>query len=304
MRVSDSMITDNLVYRLQIASERLFASQEQAASGLRFTRPSQDPAGTVQAAALRSSITQIDRYLENADVADSRLRLTEVAVSQISDALREARNLALAGMNDGLDDTSRVALAEQIAQIADQIISAGNCHDGHRYLLAGTQVFTAPLVRNPTPPPPVLYQGDQADLPLQVGPGISVVANLHAAEVLNMNGAADPALEDVFTTLADLETAVRGNDHDSMQACLQSLDSHFARVTSLRGEIGARMQRIAFDRRRLDEVKLSARTLLGEIEGADLAEVVTQLHQQQIAYEAAAAAAALLGRAGLLQYLR
>jgi flagellar hook-associated protein 3 FlgL len=303
MRVSDSMITARMVYRLQIASERLFRAQEQAASGLRFTLPSQDPSGAVRAAALRSQISELDRWLQNADLADARLRLTDVAISQVSDLLLEARGAALSGMNDTLDDTARVALAEQVAQIAEQIIGAGNYHDGSRYLMSGYQTATPPLVDNPSPPPPVLYQGDQGEASLQVGLGMTVVANITADDLLNLNGAADPALSDVFTTLQDLEQALRAADKEAMETALTELDSHLARTNATRAEVGARLQRVEFDRMRLEEAHIVARTLLSETEGADMAEVITDLQQQQIAYEAAAAAAALLGRAGLLQYL-
>ena len=304
MRVSDSMITASMVYRINRASERLFRVQEQAASGLRFTTPSQDPAGAVRAAGLRSSVSEIERYLANADIADARLRLSEVAVGQIADALREARTLALAGMNDGLDNTARIALAAQVSQLSQVILQAGNAHDGSRYLFAGQKLLAPPLQPNPTPPPPILFQGDQGPIPLQVGRGITVVSNLDGAELLNLAGAADPALDDVFTTLGKLQAAIQQRDQTAIEDGIVALDAHFSRVSALRGEIGARMQRLDFDRDRLTETRMAAQTLLSETEGADLAEVIAKLQQEQVAYQAAVAASALLTRASLLDYLR
>src|SRR5574340_779224 len=114
MRVSDSMQTHNSVYHLNQAAARLFRVQEQASTGLRFTLPSQDPSGTVREANLRSSLSELDRYLANADLAEARLKLTETSVAHIGDSLREARSLALAGGNDGLDETARKSMAEQV----------------------------------------------------------------------------------------------------------------------------------------------------------------------------------------------
>jgi len=304
MRVSDRMITSNMVYRINRASERLFRVQEQAASGLRFSLPSQDPAGAVRAASLRSSAAEVERYIRNTDIADSRLRLTEVSVAQIGDALRQARTVALSGINDGLDQTARMALAEEIGQISQEILLAGNAHDGTRYLFAGQKLLAPPLVTNAAPPPPISYQGDQGDLALQTGRRMTVVSNVNAAELLNLNGAADPALEDVFTTLGDLEGALRVGDHAAIDAAIRSLDAHFARVTGIRGEIGARLQRVQFDRSRLEETASMCTVLLGETEGADLTQVIADLKQEEVAYQAAAAAAALLGRASLLDYIR
>jgi len=53
MRISDVMIAGSLVAHMQRASSRLFRLQEQVSSGLAFRRPSENPPGAVQAAALR-----------------------------------------------------------------------------------------------------------------------------------------------------------------------------------------------------------------------------------------------------------
>jgi len=304
MRVSDGMITANMVYRIQQSSERLFLVQEQAASGLRFTRPSQDPAGAVRAAALRSNLSELEQYLQNANTADARLRLTEVAVAEMSDVLAEVRTIALGAINDSLDEAARAAMAAQVAELGQVMMRAGNYEDGSRYLLAGSKLLTPPLVNNPTPPPPVLYQGDQTPLPLKVGRGIFVVSNLDDAALLNLNGAADPAANDVFTDLENLQAAILANDHDTLEGMVTAIDEHFWRVNSLRGEIGARLERLDFDQRRLEEAKFSSLTVLTETEGADLAEVIARLEERQVAYQAAVAACSLLARAGLLDYLR
>ncbi len=304
MRISDMMATKATVHRINEASARLFRVQEQVSTGLRFTSPSQDPTGAVRAASLRASISEIERYLENTDIADARLRLTETSVAHIGDALREARSIALSGMNDGLDDTARKSLAEQVNQISQEILRSGNAHDGARYLFAGYKLLAPPLVTNLAAPPPVLYQGDRGENTLQTGRGMGVASNVDAAELLNLGGAADPASEDAFTTLSNLSAALATGDHAAIDQAMRSLDAHFTRVTAIRGEIGARLQRVTFDRSRLEETRDMCKTLLSETEGADLAEVISQLKQEEVAYQAAAAASVMLSRASLLDYIR
>ncbi len=304
LRISDRMMSANLIFRLTQTSERLFRAQERVASGLAFTRPSQNPAGALRAAALRSNIAEMDRFLKNCDLAASWLRQTEVAVADVAEALREAKVRAVSGVNDALDDSARLALAEEIAQISETLVRAGNYHDGDRYLLAGYKLLQPPLQENPTSPPPMLYQGDGGQIEMHVGRDVTVAVNLTADVVFNLNGAAAPGLDDVFTTLQNLETALRANDHEGMESAQAALEAHLARVSALRGEIGARLQRVDFDRRRLTETRDAARSLLGETEGADMAEAVVELEQQRLAYQAAAAACGALARASLMQYLR
>ncbi len=304
LRVSDRMMSANLIYRLTKTSEQLFRAQERVASGLRFTRPSQDPAGALRASALRSHLSELNRYLKNCDLASSWLKQTEVAVADVAKALREAKTTAVSGMNDALDDEARGALADKIAQLTQTLMRAGNYHDGDRYLLAGYQLLQPPLQENPSAPPPVVYQGDGGQVEMRVGRDLTVTVNLTADVVFNLGGAAAPDLEDVFSTLERLESALRADDHEEMTAAQAALEKHLARVNALRGEIGARLQRVDFDRGRLTETRDAAKVLLGETEGADMAEAVVELEQQRTAYQATAAACASLMRASLVQYLR
>jgi flagellar hook-associated protein 3 FlgL len=304
MRVSDSLITRQVIYRLNQTSSRLFRTQEQAASGLRFTKPSQDPVGAVQAATLRSSVREMEQYLQNIDIASNRLKLTEVAVGQIADSLSQARTVAVSGTNDSLSDADRSALAAQVDQCIDDIARAANYHDGSRYLLSGQKVLTPPITTVLGTTVTYTYAGDTADIELQVGRQSTVTCNLNADEVLNMNGAADATLDDVFTSLQSLKTAIENNDVPGIQTGLEDVSSHLTRVTMLRGEIGARLQRVESCKVRVEEAKSTAETSLGETEGADLAQTIVDLEANQTAYEAAAAAANMVQRASLLDYLR
>jgi flagellar hook-associated protein 3 FlgL len=304
MRVSDGLITRNVIYRLNQTSNRLFRTQEQAASGLRFTRPSQDPVGAVQAAALRSSSREMKQYLKNIDTASNRLKLTELAVGQVADSLSQARTLAVGGTNDALSETDRSALAAQVQQCIEDIARAANYHDGSRYVLAGQKVLTPPISVVSGMTVTYSYDGDTADINLPVGRQSAVTCNLNAAEVLNMGGVADPALDDVFTTLQSLKTAIEANDVPGIQAGLEDVSSHLTRSTMLRGEIGARLQRVEACRVRVEQAQSTADTNRGELEGADLAQTLVDLQADQTAYQAAAAAAQLISRASLLDYLR
>lgn len=302
LRISDPMIASGIVARLGQASERLFRLQEQVASGLAFRTPSQDPSGAVRASALRSSIAEVTRYLSNADDAAGWLSLTEGCLASISRGLQEARSAALA-RTDAMPE-GNLALADQVHQIAIQIVRDANSTSEGRYLFAGHKVLTPPLAENPLGVPPYLYQGDRGATTIQLGRGITIKANLDAAEVLNLDGAADPAMDDVLETLRKLEVALRANDHDGTAACLEALERHAGRIVSLRAELGARMQHIELAKTRLEDAGLTLQGLLSQVQDADLTKVVIELRSQEIGYQAAAAAASSLHRASLLDYLR
>lgn len=302
MRISDPAIATSIATRLAAASERLFARQEQVASGRAFSSPSQNPGGATRASALRSSIAEIARYRKNADDATSLLRLTESCLASIYYRLQEARSAGLA--RSDISQDGNLALADQVHQIATQVVRDANFASEGRYLFAGHKVLTPPLMENPLGVPPYLYQGDQGESRFQLGRGITIKGNLDAAEVLNLNGAADPSLEDALETLRRLEAALRVNDHEQVTAAIAALEKHSSRVVSLRAQLGARMQHLDLAKAQLDNTKLTLQGSLSEVEDIDLTQAVIDLRSQEIAYQAAAAAAAALHRASLLDYLR
>ena len=300
MRISDPMITASLVARLSKASERLFRLQEQVASGLAFNTPSQNPAGAVRAATLRSGIAELSRYRQNCDEATARLSLTEVALASISESLRQAHQAGLAMTL--FDEAGNNALADQVHQISVSIADEANFVSEGRYLFGGYETLTPPLVENPAGIPPYLYQGDRGDISFQLSRAVTVVVNLDAAEMLNLDGAAEPARDDALETLRQLEVALRAEDQGAVETCLSALEWHLDHVVALRGQTGALMQHVELAKGRLDEATYTLRELLSDVQDVDITRAVLDLRSQEITYEAAAAAASMLHRASLLDY--
>jgi len=300
VRISDSMIASSLVAQMQRASARLFRFQEQVASGLAFTRPSENPPGAVQAAALRGSIAELTRYRANCDEAGTALALTEGVLAGIYGSLRVARDAALA-MNAN-SDAGNEALADEVHALSERIVAEANFASGGRYLLGGHEVLTPPVVENAAGPPPYLYQGDRGDMVVRLNRTVTVVKNVDAAEALNLDGAADPARDDTLELLREVEAALRAGDEEALEAGLEEMDWHLDRVVSLRAQVGTRMEQVELGRGRLEEGILTFRNLLSGVQDVDISEAVIGLRSQEITYQAAAAAAASIHRASLLDY--
>lgn len=300
MRISDSMIAASLVAQMQRASARLFRLQEQVASGLAFTRPSENPPGAVEAARLRGSVAELTRYRANCDEAGAALALTEGVLADIYASLRAARDAALA--MDPSSEAGNEALADEVHAISERIASEANFASGGRYLLSGHEVLTPPVVENAAGPPPYVYQGDRGDMTVRLGRTVTVVTNVDAAEALNFDGAVDAGRDDALEALQELEAALRAGDEEALAAGLEELDWHCERVVSLRAQVGTRMEQVELARGRLEEGILTFRDLLSEVQDVDISEAVIGLRSQELTYEAAAAAAASIHRASLLDY--
>jgi len=300
VRISDSMIAASIVAQIGRASTRLFQLQHQVASGLAFTRPSENPSGALRAAALRANISELTRYQANCDQAATPLRLIEVVLGDIGNALSQAREAALA--MSPFDSAGNQALAGQVNQIARRIVGDANADSEGRYLFSGNEVLTPPVVENPLGIPPYIYQGDDGQSIVQLSRTIKLVTNVSAADVLNLGGATDPARDDALETLRKVEAALRAGDAEQIQDGLQDIQWHMDRALALRAETGTRMQQVELAKGRLNDGVPALRSLLSGVQDVDLAQAMIGLRSQEISYQAAAAAATSLHRASLLDY--
>ncbi len=295
------MIAASLVAQMSKASTRLFSLQQQVASGFAFARPSENPGGALRAAALRGNISELSRYRANCDQATTPLRLSEVALGGIGNALSEARQAAL-GMSPS-EPSGNQALADQVHAIAMRIVAAANEQSEGRYLFGGAEVLMQPVIVNAAGPPPYQYQGDDGDTVIQLSRSVKLTTNVNAAEALNLGGAVDPTRDDALESLRKLEVALRVGDPQGVADGLRDVQWHMDRVLSVRAQTGTRMQEVELAKGRLDEGLLALQNLLSGVQDVDLAEALIGLRSQEISYQAAAAAATTLHRASLLEYL-
>ena len=125
-RITDTMISRTVLNDLNDVSLRLSQTQERLSSGKQITRPSDDPYGTSRALTLRTDISGTQQYQRNIGEADGWLNVTDSALSNISDALQRARELAIQGATDSAGQSARDAAASEIDQLIDSIKQDAN----------------------------------------------------------------------------------------------------------------------------------------------------------------------------------
>jgi len=299
MRISTAMMAHSVQTYLGRATENMFKIQEQAASGLRINRPSDDPTGAQYAANLRSAQAEVVQYQKNVDEGMHFLKATDSTLAGIVNMVRSARDIAIAGAGNGAASEMRSALASNVDQILNSVVRAANSDEAGRFIFGGFKTVTPPFAADPGNTPPVIYSGDSGIMMFQIGRASNVAVNLPGDQVFNMNGEANPAMPDLFSTLNDLKTALLAGDDAGINAAIAQLDDHLSRLISMRGEIGSRQQSMELAANQLASVEFSLKESLSKTEDADLVKVMMDLQQQQNTYQATVNVAAMLSRPGL-----
>jgi flagellar hook-associated protein 3 FlgL len=103
----------------------------------KIQRPSEDPVVAIRALRLRSTLSEIDQYLEN-NISDAEMWLntTETSLNNIISVITDIRYQCTYGANDPLTSSDRNTILTNLEKLRDQIYSEGNTD------YAGRTVFT------------------------------------------------------------------------------------------------------------------------------------------------------------------
>jgi flagellar hook-associated protein 3 FlgL len=199
MRISSQSIRDLFVSQLGIQQAGLSKTQLQISTGLRFSRPAEDPVAASQSLDLQRAIDQSDQFQTNAGLAANRLKLSESTLSAVGDNLQRLRELAVQAANATETPETRAMIATEAKQRLDALLQLANIQDGNgQYLYSGYSSAVRPFGATPTG---YQYYGDQGQRLVEIGPGRLVADSDSGATIFqlvrNGNGtfvtAQDPA---------------------------------------------------------------------------------------------------------------
>ncbi|MEC8989693.1 MAG: flagellar hook-associated protein FlgL [Candidatus Latescibacterota bacterium] len=286
MRVTTQMAVNNLVGNLNRSFGRMVRFQQELSSGSRLNNLSDDPAAVERSLSLRSELRNIEQFQKNIDDGTGWLELSEVTLSELETLFVEARGLAVQGASDTYNSQQRRSLADQIDQFLEHVVSLSESRYRGRYIFAGTQ----------TGDPPYGATRDQEGMILSLDPTGDATGNIEREVadgiVMQVNVPGDSVYEgslNAFDVLIDLRDALGENNVGGVRESLSSLADMREKISSVRGEIGARVNRMELTRNVLDRVTTEMTTILSEDEDVDLTSTIVNLQQEQDVFQAALA---------------
>lgn len=302
-RVTQGTVQRSTLHHLQTNLTAMSALQNKLSSTRSITKPSDDPAGTGTAMALRSALRANEQHARNVTDGNGWLTTADAALTTSLDAVRRARDLTVQGASTGvLNAQGREALAVEIEGLRDALLAqAGTTHVG-RPVFAGTAAGAAVTVTPADPATP----GSTRGYAFNGFPDAPVLRRVDAATQVrvDVDGAAAFGTGDasVFATLDRIAATLRaGGD---VGAEITALDTH--RDTMLREvtALGARHGRLQAAGSAATDTKVGLMTQLSAIEDVDLPATIVELQMQEVAYQAALGAASRVLQPSLMDFLR
>ena len=183
MRVTQSMEQAQFLTALNQLESSISTTQDGISSGLAFTTASQNPVGAGLVAGYNQVLAQSQQYTSNGNSATGSLNTEDSALTQLQNQLQSLRDLALEANNATESPADLSAIATQVQQIQQSILSVANTQDGSgNYIFAGYSTQTQPFAQTATG---ASYSGDQGQRQVQVGAGQTVVVGDNGDLVFN-----------------------------------------------------------------------------------------------------------------------
>ncbi|MGH8259944.1 MAG: flagellar hook-associated protein FlgL [Steroidobacteraceae bacterium] len=196
MRISTLTFQTNAVDQMDDLQAALAKTQSQLASGKRIQEAADDPAGMAQLNQLGVQLSASQQYATNQGTASANLTLEEQALSDATNVLQSARDLAVQANNASLSSAQRQDIATQLQQQLGQLVSIGNRTDSNgNYLFSGYAAGTQPFTQTGNA---VAYGGSDGVSQIQISAN-QLVSGGDTGDGVFMN---IPAGNGTFTTAA------------------------------------------------------------------------------------------------------
>jgi len=295
MRITNNMLSQNLLRNLELSQGRVDQLQNQLSSGHRINRPSDDPVGIQNAMRLKSNISSVEQWKNNAAEAVDTMNTTESTLGDMTAMLQRVRELTVQGANGTLAAVDKGAIADEVDQISAQLKMMANTQIGSKYIFSGTATDKELITPGGT------WQGNNQDVMFEVGNNLKLPISVNGN---NLFGDTPAIPSGVFTTLSALSADLRIGNSIGINNALTNIDANINNVISIRSDLGARTNRMTALQEQLDYTSTNLQANLSTIQDADMAKTITDFTNQQNVYKAALSVGAKIIQPSLVDFMR
>lgn len=292
MRVTQSMLTNNMLSNLSRSYEKMSKLQEQVSSQKKFSKPSDNPVAAMMGMGYRTNLNQIGQYQSNIAEATNWIDSTDDAITESVSAMQRIRELTVQGSNGTYEGEQLKTITEEIKQLKEHLITLGDTQIGGKYIFNGQDTNVRPSSIKDGNGNTVYGTGD---INLEVFSGISLKINTDGSKIFGDALAAGGSIDQTIEALEN------GGD---VTGTLEGLDATINTFLGMQAQVGARQNRIELMTDRLKQQEVFATEILSKNEDVDIEKAIMDLTTQESVHSAALSIGAKIMQPSLLDFLR
>ncbi|MFC4618548.1 flagellar hook-associated protein FlgL [Camelliibacillus cellulosilyticus] len=299
MRVTQGMLSQDLIRQLNNSTNRLSQLYQQLYTGKKISKPSDDPVIATLGIGYRTEVNQVDQYTRNMDEVHKWMDSSDSALKEANDVLQRIRDLIVEASNDSYSEDQRVDAEKEIEQLKKQLGTIANTQVAGKYIFNGTNTTNPPVTVTDGDPSTVTINYDPNNVKnvnIEVSPGIKIGVNVNPANVFS---------QQLFDDLDDLENTLKGGGKGTeISGFLDKIDGHLDNVSGTQAELGAIENRVDLIDNRLSNQKQLATDIMAKNEDADFEKTLIDYLTQQNIHQAALSVGSRIIQPTLVDFLR
>lgn len=323
MRVTNGMTHRNFNYNLNKNLTKLNKIDEKINTGREINKISDDPAKASKIMKLKKDIAKNVQHKKNIVDANNYLDVADKGLDQINNGLQKIRELLVNAGNATYGSEERLALKNEISEIINKISDTTNTTFDGKYIFGGERIDQKPVKTSPdaiTGNTLISYNGKNGQaitqveldqikksLSVEISTGVKVDYGVNASEIFEFKDKQgnNTDLMDVFGKILDnLDSVDQTAYKELITENLEQIDGALQNVLSIRGEIGAKQNRMEDALERNEEEKFNIKEVLSSIEDIDFAEKTIEYVMASTLYTASLQASSKIMQPSLIDYLR
>lgn len=275
MRVTNLMMTNNVIQHLEENISRVNTTQEQISTGKQYQIPSEDPINASLSMQLKSSLRVSEGYQQTASSVKDWMSTTDTCLKQLEDLAIRASNIVLSGLNDTMDATERkTSLAPEVTEMINQAVDLGNAKYQDNYIFAGVRVDQPAFVVKDAST--IEYQGISKTMMRSIG----------QANKLELNIDGNSTISPLINALVQARDSLDTNDKENLANSLDAIKDALSKLTEARTSNGTHIRQVENTISNLEKTDISIKKILSEKEDTNMAEAASLLQSQENTYQA------------------
>lgn len=291
MRVTQSMLSNNMLRNLSNSYQKMGKLQEQLVTGQKVNRPSDDPVVVMKGMGYRMQVDKVHQFQRNIGEVHNWLDNTDDALDKVGSALHRVSELVVNGSTDTMTTEDREKLQGELAQLREQVRDLSNTKVGNRYLFSGTNTST-----------PLFDKARGTFTKLDEAPGLQDKVTIDVFDGISLDvNTTGAVFQDIDEMFEQLLTEIDGAQ---FERSIGQVQAQLDQVLTIRADVGARQNRAEMMTERLASLEITATKQMSNNEDVDYERVITEMITEESIHRAALAVGARIIQPSLVDFLR
>lgn len=301
MRITQSMIKDQITNNIDNVLRRISNLQSQASSGNKFDLPSQDPSDAVLTVNYNAVLAKLNTYKSSLTQMQNNFQGYDNITNQIISAVQQVNSLVVQAANGTNTPSDRAAIAVEVKQISNTIAQLAGTDVNGNYMFAGAS-NSNPITSMVSGGSTIYYytsnSATSARLSLKIGT-VTLDSNVNVVDLFNytqtLSGSSASLISYVTGSGGTLHMGLldkivedlKNNNVDNLQTDLQNLQDYENSILKVTTQIGSEEQSLQSLINSNQSLNTYVTQLVSSAQGADMVKVLSDLALQETIYQAA-----------------